>query len=69
MNVHFKTPTADYTAMFNQMEADGIISTRGLKVDADKFGELFFDANSAYFFITADMTLQNNFTPLPTKVQ
>ena len=29
MNVHFKTPTDSYTAMFDQMVADGIISTRG----------------------------------------
>lgn len=50
MNVHFKTPTADYTAMFDQMVADGIISTRGLKAVAEKFGELIFDVNSAYFY-------------------
>ena len=50
MNVHFKTPTADYTAMFDQIVADGIISTRGLKADAEKFGELIFDVNSAYFY-------------------
>lgn len=50
MNVHFKTPTADYTEMFEQMVADGTISTRGLKADADKFGELVFDVNSAYFY-------------------
>ena len=50
MNVHFKTPTAGYTAMFNQMVADGTISTRGLKADAEKFGELIFDVNSAYFY-------------------
>ena len=50
MNVHFKSPTADYTAMFDQMVADGIVSTRGLKADADKFGELIFDVNSAYFY-------------------
>ena len=50
MNVHFKTPTADYTAMFEQMVADGTISTRGLKADAEKFGELIFDVNSAYFY-------------------
>ncbi len=49
-NVHFKQPTADYTAMFEQMVADGIISTRGLKADAEKFGELIFDVNSAYFY-------------------
>ena len=50
MNVHFKSPTADYTAMFDQMVADGTISTRGLKADAAKFGELIFDVNSAYFY-------------------
>ena len=50
MNVHFKTPTADYIAMFNQMVEDGTISTRGLKADEEKFGELIFDVNSAYFY-------------------
>lgn len=50
MNVHFKTPTDGYIAMFDQMVADGIISTRGLKADAEKFGELIFDVNSAYFY-------------------
>ena len=48
-NIHFKTPTGSYTAMFDQMIADGIISTRGLKADAVKYGELIFDVNSAYF--------------------
>ena len=50
MNVHFKSPTADYSTMFDQMVADEVISTRGLKADADKFGELIFDVNSAYFY-------------------
>ena len=50
MNVHFKTPKAGYTEMFEQMVAEGTISTRGLKADADKFGELVFDVNSAYFY-------------------
>ena len=50
LNVHFKTPTAGYTEMFEQMRSDGVISTRGLKADAEKFGELIFDVNSAYFF-------------------
>lgn len=50
MNVHFKTPTAGYTEMFEQMVSDGMISTRGLKADVDKFGELVFDVNSAYFY-------------------
>ena len=49
-NIHFKTPTAGYKEMFEQMRSDGVISTRGLKADAEKFGELIFDVNSAYFF-------------------
>ena len=32
------------------MVENKIISTRGLKVDAKKYGELIFDVNSAYFF-------------------
>ena len=37
-NVHFKKPTAGYMEMFEQMRSDGVISTRGLKADAEKFG-------------------------------
>ena len=48
-NIHFKAPTDSYAAMFDQMIADGVISTRGLKADAMKYGELIFDVNSAYF--------------------
>ena len=50
MNVHFKKPTASYAEMFDQLEQDGVISTRGLKADAIKYGELVFDVNSAYFY-------------------
>lgn len=50
LNVHFKTPTDDYVKMFEQMEQDKVISTRGLKPDAIKYGELVFDVNSAYFY-------------------
>lgn len=50
MNVHYKAPTDSYTEMFDQMERDGVISTRGLKQDACHFGELIFDVNSAYFY-------------------
>ena len=50
LNVHYKTPTDDYVKMFEQMEQDGVISTRGLKPDAIKYGELVFDVNSAYFY-------------------
>ena len=49
-NVHYKSPTGSYTEMFAQMKADGIISTRGLKADANTYGELIFDVNSAYFY-------------------
>lgn len=48
-NIHFKAPTSSYAEMFAQMEADGVISTRGLKEDANLYGELIFDVNSAYF--------------------
>ena len=48
-NVHYKTPTGSYSEMFTQMEASKMISTRGLKEDADHYGELIFDVNSAYF--------------------
>ena len=50
LNVHFKAPTDDYVKMFEQMEQDGVISTRGLKPDAVKYGELVFDVNSTYFY-------------------
>ena len=50
LNIHYKAPTDDYVKMFEQMEQDGVISTRGLKPDAIKYGELVFDVNSAYFY-------------------
>ncbi len=49
-NVYFKRPSGSYAEMFEQLERDNIISTRGLKGDACKFGELVFDVNSAYFY-------------------
>nr|MBR4281388.1 plasmid recombination protein [Clostridia bacterium] len=49
-NVHFKSPTAGYTDMFDQMVNAGTISTRGLKADATHFCEMVLDVNSAYFF-------------------
>lgn len=48
-NIHFKTPADDYEKLFAQMEAEKVISTRGLKDDANLYGELIFDVNSAYF--------------------
>lgn len=49
-NVHFKKPSAGYAELFAQMKRDGLISTRGLKPDANLYGELIFDVNSAYFY-------------------
>ena len=49
-NVHFKKPNDTYENIFNKMLEEKIISTRGLKPDANKYGELIFDVNSAYFF-------------------
>ena len=47
-NIHFKAAD-DYEKVFTKMEADGMISTRGLKDGANLYGELIFDVNSAYF--------------------
>ena len=49
MNIHFKQPNDSYKAIFDKMITDKIISVRGLKYDACKFGELIFDVNSLYF--------------------
>jgi hypothetical protein len=48
-NIHFKAAADDYEKVFAKMEADGTISTRGLKDGANLYGELIFDVNSAYF--------------------
>ena len=48
-NVYFKKPTASYTDLFARMEANGTISTRGLKPDATHYCDLIFEVNSAYF--------------------
>lgn len=48
-NIHFKTPANNYEKIFAQMESDKVISTRGLKDDANLYGELILDVNSAYF--------------------
>lgn len=48
-NVVFKACDTTYRQKFEQMQADGIISTRGLKADAYVFDELVFDVNTDYF--------------------
>lgn len=48
-NIHFKKPDANYQEIFDRLECEKTISTRGLKKDAVHFCELIFDVNSAYF--------------------
>ena len=48
-NIHFKTPSNSYTAMLDEMLAQGAVSTRGLKADAILFDEFITDVNSRYF--------------------
>ena len=68
LNVHFKAPRGDYVKMFEQMEQDGVISTRGLKPDAVKYGELIFDVNSAYFYNHGGYEFAKQFMPMPIKL-
>ncbi len=49
LNVHFKRCEGTYAEAFDQREKDGIISTRGLKADANIVDEMIFDVNTAYF--------------------
>lgn len=69
LNVHFKAPSAGYQEMFSQMEADGVISTRGIKADAFRYGELVFDVNSAYFYNHGGYDFAKQFTPTLTNPQ
>lgn len=49
LNIHFKQCEGTYEQTFDQMVADGLISTRGLKPDAKVMDEMVFDVNTAYF--------------------
>lgn len=49
LNIHYKTCDTTYTQAFDKLLEDGVISTRGLKPDADVFCEFVFDVNTAYF--------------------
>ena len=49
LNIHFKSCDGTYAQAFDKLIEDGVISTRGLKPDADIFCEFVFDVNSAYF--------------------
>ena len=55
-NVHFKVCDGTYLGVFEKMEKDGEISTRGLKLNSDGkkpesniIGEMVFDVNTEYF--------------------
>ena len=50
MNVHYKSPDGkSYMDILRQMEADGKVSTRGLRQDATLFDEIIIDVNTMYF--------------------
>lgn len=49
-NVHYKKPKAEsYMETLRKMEADGKITTRGLRKDATLFDEIIIDVNTRYF--------------------
>ena len=49
-NVHFKKPFAPtYMEQLKQMEADGMVSLRGVRKDATLFNEIVIDVNTMYF--------------------
>ncbi len=49
LNIRYKGINGTYTQVFDQLLEEGIISTRGLKPDADVFAEMVFDVNTSYF--------------------
>ena len=49
-NIHFKDPGDEtYTEIFRRLEAEGVISTRGLREDATLLDEIIIDVNTTYF--------------------
>ena len=49
-NIHFKDPGDEtYTEIFKRLEAEGLISTRGLREDATLIDEIIIDVNTQYF--------------------
>lgn len=49
LNVHFKRCDTTYLQAFDKLCEDGVISTRGLKENANIIDEMIFDVNTAYF--------------------
>jgi len=53
-NVYFKECDTTYIQKFDQMIDSGELSTRGLRDNANIFGELVFDVNTEYFEIMGE---------------
>ena len=66
-NVHFKKPTASYTDLFAQLEADGTISTRGLKPDATTTVSLSLMSTQPTSTTTAATSSPSSSMRMPTK--
>ena len=50
LNVHYKNPgNESYMEILRRMEADDLVSTRGLRQDATLFDEIVIDVNTMYF--------------------
>lgn len=50
LNVHYRKPdTQSYMETLRKMEADGKVTTRGLRKDATLFDEIIIDVNTMYF--------------------
>ena len=49
-NIHFRDPGDEtYTEIFRRLEAEGVVSTRGLREDATLLDEIIIDVNTQYF--------------------
>ena len=49
-NIHFRDPGDEtYTEIFRRLEAEGVISTRGLREGATLLDEIIIDVNTQYF--------------------
>lgn len=48
-NVYFKKCEGTYAQAFDRLVQDKVVSTRGLRQDANVFDEMVFDVNTAYF--------------------
>jgi hypothetical protein len=61
LNIRFKSCDGTYAQAFDRLLEDGMISTRGLKPDADVFAEMVFDVNTSYFHMHGGYDYARNF--------